>query len=81
MSVSPVLLAALLERWRGCRSVAVVRPLASDLAAGRGSGGHLLSSVAAAPLADVAGAGCVLARAPGSIASGPASAVPKATPW
>ena len=38
MSVSPVLLAALLERWRGCRSVAAVRPLASDLAAGRGSG-------------------------------------------
>ena len=32
MSVSPVLLAALLERWRGCRSVAVVRPLASNLA-------------------------------------------------
>ena len=49
MSVSPVLLAALLERWRCCRSAAVVRALASDLAAGRGSGGHLLSSVAAAP--------------------------------
>ena len=75
MSVSPVLLAALLERWRGCRSVAVVRPLASDLAAGRGSGGHLLSSVAAAPGAGV-GAGSVLAGASGSIASGPASAVP-----
>ena len=49
MSVSPVLLAALLERWRGCRSVAAVLPRASDLAAGRGSGGHLLSSVAAPP--------------------------------
>ena len=76
MSVSPVLLAALLERWRGCRSVAAVLPRASDLAAGRGSGGHLLSSVAAAPGAGVAGAGSVLARAPGSIASVPAAAVP-----
>ena len=74
MSVSPVLLAALLERWRGCRSVAAVRPLASPLGGVRRpfavscSGGTPCGSSGAG----IAGPGSVL----GSIAPGSASAVP-----